>query len=55
MECGQDGTGLLWLEGERDSPLKSSSSPNPRMHTIPWVYSEPAELKVPSPETESVR
>lgn len=61
MECSQDGTGLLWLEGERDSPLKSSSIPTPgcrdaqALHTIPRVYGEPAELKVPSPETASVR
>lgn len=45
--------------GREGSPLKSASIPTPgcrdaqALHTIPRVYSEAAEFRAPSPETES--
>lgn len=60
MECCQDGAGLLWLEGEKDSHSSHPPVPTPgcrgaqALHTTPWVYVEPAELRAPSPVTESV-
>lgn len=51
MEYCQDGTGLLWLEGEKDPHSSHLPAPPPgcrdaqTLHTIPRVYGKPAELR----------